>query len=419
MFDVLALPANLRHTVDGTVPFYASVNGQVPAGSFGPVSSNPNAAYLTLSASATSQRAAFIDQHPKRNYVMQWNLNIQRALATNTTGMIAYVGSRSLHNLLQTDDSSIVLPIAKTPEGYLWPQTSQTTLNPNFGRVPATLWNSDGIYHAMEVQIQKRMSHGVSGEVSYTWGRTIDSASGSTDGDQFRNGLSSLFFFDPRLRRGPSDFNQTHNLVVSYSWEIPSPRSLSGVLDWAATGWELGGIFNTSTGVPFTATIAPDPLGMNNTDPFSFPDIVPGCNPVHGGLNYLNVNCFALPTMPAAQQSLCTPNSFPGAPPAPAGTVYCQNLLGDGRRNGIVGPGLVNLDMSLFKNNYVKRISEQFNVQFRMEVFNILNHTNFNPPTANNQVFNGDGSTGGLTPGLLDTTATTSRQIQFAIKVIW
>jgi hypothetical protein len=419
MFDVIALPANLRHTVDGTVPFYASVNGQVPAGSFGPVSSNPNAAYLTLSASATSQRAAFIDQHPKRNYVMQWNLNIQRAIAPNTTGMIAYVGSRSLHNLLQTDDSSIVLPIAKTPEGYLWPQTSQTTLNPNFGRVPATLWNSDGIYHAMEVQIQKRMSHGVSGEVSYTWGRTIDSASGSTDGDQFRNGLSSLFFFDSRLRRGPSDFNQTHNLVVSYSWEIPSPKALPSVLGWAASGWEWGGIFNTSTGVPFTATIAPDPLGMNSTDAFSFSDIVHGCNPVQGGLNYLNVNCFALPTMPAAQQALCTPNSFPGAPPAPAGTVYCQNLLGDGRRNSIVGPGLVSLDMSLFKNNYVKRISEQFNVQFRMEVFNILNRTNFNPPTANNQVFNGDGSTGGLTPGLLDTTATTSRQIQFAIKVIW
>jgi len=72
-----------------------------------------------------------------------------------------------------------------------------------------------------------------------------------------------------------------------------------------------------------------------------------------------------------------------------------------------------------FKNNYVKRISEHFNVQFRVEVFNILNHTNFNPPTANLQVFNGDGSTGGLTPGLLDTTSTTSRQVQFAVKVIW
>jgi hypothetical protein len=413
MFDVQILPANLRHTVDGTVPFYASVNGQVPAGSFGAFSSNPNAAYATLSASATSQRAAFIDQHPKRNYVMQWNLNLQRAIAANTTGMIAYVGSRSVHNLMQTDDSSIVLPMMKTPEGYLWPQTSQSTLNPNFGRVPVTLWNSDGIYHAMEVQVQKRMSHGVSGQVSYTWGRAIDTASGSTDGDQFRNGLSSLFFFDPRLRRGPSDFNQTHVVTVAYNWEIPSPRDVPSVLGWVASGWELGSIFSASTGVPFTATIAPDPLGMNSTDAFSFPDIVRGCNPVHGGLNYLNLNCFALPQATPDIAAFCNP--FAGA----SVLNTCSNLLGNGGRNSIVGPGLVNLDFSLFKNNYVKRISEQFNIQFRMEVFNILNRTNFNPPTTNNQVFNGDGSTGGLTPGLLDTTATTSRQIQFALKVVW
>src|ERR1700675_1528500 len=271
MFDVQTFPANLRHTIDGTVPFYQSVNGQAPPGSFGAVSSNPNAAYPILAKLPTSQRAAYIDQHPKRNYVMQWNLNIQRSIASNTTGMIAYVGSRSLHNLMQTDDSSIVLPIAKTPEGYLWPlppvppSPPLPTLNPNFGRVPATLWNSDGVYHALELQVQKRMSHGLSGQVSYTWGRTIDSASGSTDGDQFKNGLSSLFFFDRRIRRGPSDFNQTHNVVLSYTWDIPSPKA-PNVLGWAASGWEFGGIFNASTGVPFTVTIAPDPLGMNRSE---------------------------------------------------------------------------------------------------------------------------------------------------------
>jgi len=413
MFDVLAFPANLRHTVDGTVPFYQSVNGSVPVGSFGPFSLTPQPAYTTLSASGTAQRAAYIDQHPKRNYVMQWNLNIQHSLASNATGMLAYVGSRAVHNLMQTDDSSIVLPMTKTPEGYLWPQTPQPTLNPNFGRVPATLWNSDSIYHALQVQVQKRIDHGLSGQVSYTWGRTIDTASGSTDGDQFRNGLSSLFFFDPRLRRGPSDFNQTHNVVFSYTWEIPSPKDVPSVLGWAAGGWEFGGIFEANTGVPFTMTIAPDPLGMNSTDAFSFPDIVHGCNPVHGGLNYVNLNCFTLPQATPGIAAMCVPFSAAAVP----GT--CANLLGNGGRNSIVGPGLVNLDMSLFKNNYVKRISEQFNVQFRMEIFNILNHTNFNPPTANSQVFNGDGSTGGLTPGLLDSTATTSRQIQFAIKVIW
>src|SRR3984893_11659712 len=284
MVDVLAFPANLRHTIDGTVRFYHAVNGPAPARTFGPFALTPNPAYTSLSASGTAQRAAFIDQNPKRNYVMQWNLNIQRSIAPNTTGMIAYVGSRALHNLMQTDDSSIVLPIAKTAEGYLWPAVSSATLNPNFGRVPATLWNSDAVYHALELQVQKRFSHGLSGQASYTWGRSIDTASGSTDGDQFRNGLSSLFFFDPKLRRGPSDFNQTHNVVVSYTWEIPTAKGLPRVLGWIAGGWEYGGIFEANTGVPFTVTIAPDPLGMNSTDAFSFPDVVHGCNPVHGGL---------------------------------------------------------------------------------------------------------------------------------------
>jgi hypothetical protein len=415
MFDVQTFPANLRHTIDGTVPFYQSVNGQAPPGSFGAVSSNPNAAYPILAKLPTSQRAAYIDQHPKRNYVMQWNLNIQRSIASNTTGMIAYVGSRSLHNLMQTDDSSIVLPIAKTPEGYLWPMTSQPTLNPNFGRVPATLWNSDGVYHALELQVQKRMNHGLSGQVSYTWGRTIDSASGATDGDQFKNGLSSLFFFDRRIRRGPSDFNQTHNVVLSYTWDIPSPKA-PNVLGWAASGWEFGGIFNASTGVPFTVTIAPDPLGMNSTDAFSFPDKVRGCNPVQGGLNYVNLNCFTLPVATPDIAAMCVPFSGATVPNT------CANLLGNGGRNSITGPGLVNVDMSLIKNSYVKRISEQFNVQFRMEIFNILNRANFNPPTSNSQIYDGSGISLGPpsgTAGQLDTTATTSRQVQFALKVIW
>jgi hypothetical protein len=441
MFDVQIFPANLRHTIDGTVPFYQSVNGSnLAPGSFGPASS-PNAAYGTLSADPASQRAAYIDQHPKRNYVMQWNLNIQRSFPANITGMIAYVGSRAVHNLMQTDDSSIVLPMLKTPEGYLWPcgpdglgnscavgfspagtqanPIPTTRINPNFGRVPATLWNSDAVFHALELQAQKRFSHGLSGQVSYTWGRTIDTASGSTDGDQFRNGLSSQYFFDSRIRRGPSDFNQTQNVVLSYTWEIPNPHGLPSVLSWAASGWEFGGIFQASTGMPFSVTIAPDPLGVNSTDPYDFPSRVHGCNPVHGGINYLNLNCFVLPIATPDIAATCAPFIGAGTPQAPQFPGTCANLLGNSGRNSIVGPGLINFDLSLFKNNRIERISDLFNIQFRVEAFNVLNRANFNPPTANNQVFNADGTSGGLTPGLLDTTSTTSRQIQVALKVIW
>jgi Carboxypeptidase regulatory-like domain/TonB dependent receptor/TonB-dependent Receptor Plug Domain len=417
MFDVLVLPANLRHTVDGTVPFSLSANGANLTGLF------PTAAFNTLTANPASERAAYIEQNPPRNYVMQWNLNVQREIGAGTTAMIAYVGSHAVHNTFQTDDSDIVLPIAKTPLGYLWPipnlASPLPTLNPNFARIALTSWGSGSLYHALELQLKKRVSHGFEGQIAYTFGRSIDSSSGSTDGDQFQNGLTSLLFFDQGLRRGLSDFNQSHKLTVSYTWDVPSSKNFTGALGWAASGWELGGIFEVSSGLPFTGIIAPDPLGMNSTDQFSLPDRVKGCNPIQGGFNYLNLNCFTLPTAPLSMQAQCDPNSFPGAATTPpAGMIYCGNLLGDGGRNTLIGPRLVNLDFSLFKNNPIKRISEQFNVQFRVEIFNSLNHANFNPPTANNVIFDGSGAP---VPGAgqLNGTATTSRQIQFALKFVW
>jgi hypothetical protein len=413
MFDVQVLPSNLRHTVEGTVPFalLAGSSNLMP-GSF------PSIALVALSAKAN--RAAFIDQKPPRNYVLHWNFNLQREITPNIVAMIAYVGSRGVHNLFQSDDSSIVLPITKTPDGYLWPTPagSGTILNPNFGRVSATLWDSSSIYHALELQVKKRMTHGLQAQASYTFGKTIDTSSGSTDGDQFLNGISTLPFFSERIRRGLSDFNQAQILTISYTWDIPSPKQLSGILGWAAQGWELGGILQANGGVPFTATIGPDPLGLNNTDPFDVPNRTTGCNPIHGGVNYLNLQCFALPLETPALAGKCDPFGSHAQPvPRPiAGT--CANLMGNSGRNGVVGPGLVNFDASLFKNTPVKRISEEFNVQFRMEIFNSLNRANFNPPTANQTIFDGEGVP---VPGagVITSTATTSRQIQFALKVIW
>jgi hypothetical protein len=84
----------------------------------------------------------------------------------------------------------------------------------------------------------------------------------------------------------------------------------------------------------------------------------------------------------------------------------------------LTGPGLINFDMSLFKNMKVTRISENFNAQFRVEVFNIFNHPNFSPPVDNNALFDSSGAAiGGA--GAITTTVTTSRQMQFALKLIW
>jgi hypothetical protein len=92
--------------------------------------------------------------------------------------------------------------------------------------------------------------------------------------------------------------------------------------------------------------------------------------------------------------------------------------MGNAGRNSIVGPGLVTWDFSLFKNNYIRKISETFNLQFRSEFFNILNRPNFAAPADNETLFDQSGNPiGGA--GAVDATSTTSRQIQLALKVIW
>jgi hypothetical protein len=224
-----------------------------------------------------------------------------------------------------------------------------------------------------------------------------------------------------RLARGLSDFNISRTLVINGTWQVPSPQSLSGPAEWFTNGWELGVIFKASDGVPFTATFGTDadPQGMNSNDPWAFPNRLggPGCktltNPGDPN-NYIKTQCFAVPTAPSA--SFYTANCDPTVGTFP----QCFNLRGNAGRNILIGPGTSNLDFSVFKNNYIKRMSENFNIQFRAEFFNILNHANFAVPITpdNTDIFDSTGAPTGVA-GLLTSTTTTSREIQFALKIGW
>ena len=102
------------------------------------------------------------------------------------------------------------------------------------------------------------------------------------------------------------------------------------------------------------------------------------------------------------------------------GDLRCFNLRGNSGRNVVTGPGITSHDFSVFKNNYFKSISERFNVQFRAEIFNILNHPNFAPPVTpdSTDIFDNTGILSSIA-GLLSRTTTTAREIQFAIKVVF
>ena len=164
-------------------------------------------------------------------------------------------------------------------------------------------------------------------------------------------------------------------------------------------------------------------MGVLNagSDQAGLPNRIAGCDPVNHdfkntpNLIYFNTSCFDLPRANAAIAAQCTP--FAKDPKGSGNS--CANLLGNSGRNIITGPHLVNMDFSVFKNIPVKRISEQFKIQFRAELFNVLNHPNFAPPNPfdTGAVFNQDGSI--ANGGAINRTVTEQRDIQFALKLIW
>ena len=392
IYDVLPLTYEFGISTYSAAPFFqrGTISSGLPAGSF------PSTAFPLLTPNQL--KYLHIDSYPKRNYVMSWNFNVQHQFGSNVVVTVAYVGCRGVHQPFQMQDMNIVLPSSHSSAGYLWPAPAGrgTRVNPNAGQISGLLWQSSSFYDALQTHVARRMKNGLQFGAAFTWAKSSDTSSSSAVGNQFLNSIQNLPWFDTHLNRGLSDFDVRQNAVFNAMWQVPAPHDEVGV-HWLASGWQLGGIYQLSSGMPFTPTIGGDPLGWKSSYPFDFPDRIfgPGCesainpgNPVH----YIKTQCF----------------SFPNP----------STRIGDARRNSLIGPGLSNLDLSLFKSNRISRISENFTIQFQAEFFNALNHANFSPPVADNALFGASGAAV-TTAGLITTTSTSSRQLQFALKFIW
>jgi hypothetical protein len=435
LFDVLPLPYQFTLLTTLASPFFAYTSINNPG-----VGSFPN---NLPPLPSNKLRATYIDPNPKRNYVMQYNLNIQYQLTPSLTSLVAYVGSRGIHQPYRPDDADIVLPTL-TSAGYLFPQVDAngnlisgpnagnppSRINENYGSVRGMFYEGQSYYNALETQLAKRMSHGFQVQGTFTWGRSIDTSSATVAGDAFGNSIASpSYFFNPRVSRALSDFNVSRTLVINGLWELPSPKSITGPTRFLTEGWQLGVIFTASSGIPFTPTFATgsDPNGTLSSDDWAYPNRLggPGCQSLTNPGNpntYIKTQCFAVPVAPS--QAFFDANCDPAPPSLGAtlapGDLRCFNLKGNAGRNILISPGLIETDFSVFKNNYIRKISETFNVQFRAEMFNIFNRANFAPPVTpdNTDIFLGDGTPTGVA-GKLTRTTTTAREIQFALKVIF
>ena len=466
MFDVLPLAYEVNISLIGNAPLqpffpvvgqnqnYGGQNFDVPSGTWPYSVPSLVARALATPQGTQGRQYGYRDTNIKRNYVYQYNLNIQRQLTPSTTLTVAYAGSRGLHNPIQLDATNGVVG-RKTAVGYVWPvpwtycsgpdAASGCTAagaglsaapNPNVGPIQGVVWASSSYYNSLQLRVDKRVSRGFQMQGSFTWGKGLDNSSASFAGDTFQNSLATIPSYDMALSKGLSDFDIKRVLVINALWNAPAPKSLGALGNHLLGGWQFGTISTLSDGVPFSIVAGSDGTDILGEQQPSFnpPNVVPGCsksinagNPDH----YINLDCFGFPQQSAATIAAGCDTVRAAAMAAAAGSsaipglaTSCPNIRGNLGRNALIGPGLVNFDFSVFKNNYIPKISESFNAQFRAEFFNLFNRANFAPPPVisaaptNLEVINSAGSYVPLAGKIL-ATQTPGRVIQFALKVIW
>jgi len=395
IYDALTLPYVMANRTNGA-PFYESGTASGPALTPATFPTGANAL-----VAASGLRASYVEQNPPRAYNQQFNLTIQRQLTENGALTVGYVGSRSIHLPYAVQDMNQVPPsfVTKAPDGHwLFPKGSPQRINPNWGRIPSTIWDDRASYNSLVVDFSKRLSKGLYFATAYTWSKNLDHGSITYAGPEYGNDISRAYPFFSGLDKGPADFDITHNLVYSFTWNIPTPQSFTGIARGVLAGWGLGGIFAAHTGAPFSLTLQTDRANTGNrtaggTGGGQRPDFLPlpGCsvNAINPGnvTNYIKTQCFA----------------FPAA-----------GELGNLGRNTLRGPGLQEFDPSLFKNWSLK---EQMRLQFRAEFFNAFNHANFQMRSP--KLFDGSGNLISTATVIGAPTATSAREIQFGLRLTW
>jgi hypothetical protein len=433
IFNILPIPWTYTQTLPAQFPFTLQVSA---SGLSGPSAACPNGDFPVVCSKPinlpSSFNSVYVPQSPGAAYAMNWNMNFQREITSSLTVTLGYVGSRSVHLPDLPDNINYQLPTL-TSAGYLFPINAGAPkvpnvpkLDTNVGSMRARLWDNDGWYHGLQTGITKKLSFGLQLQGSYSWSKCEDTGSNMAFNDPFQNSVPDYYYFDHRLTKGLCDFNISQSGVVSFIYTIPTVGSKTGWRSKILGGWQVGSILSVQTGSPFTPVIGGDPYVRAQGDTnVAYPDIVSGCNPVNpnwkaNGLQYLNTTCFTVPLQTPAIAGQCqtfgyrapgTKNSAdPGSPGTP-GT--CANLIGDLGRNQVVGPNLFDMDFSVFKN---LRLTERITTQFRVEMFNVLNHPSFLPPLDNEAVLSTGGGVAG-NAGIIDQTSTDSRQIQFGMKI--
>jgi len=348
--------------------------------------------------------------------LISYSLRVEQELSPNTVLTVGYVGSHGYHEIVSVNDneptplicpaspcpanypSNFPVPLAGTPipTGTYFIPAGTPTANPALGSAWAWFSVGDSSYNALQVDVNHRFSGGLALRGVYTWSKALDdgdSLNATTAGNA--PGLVSNPF-NLRADRGPATYDVRNVGVINGTYELPLGHGrryfggLSGISNAIASGWRVNSIVTLQSGFPFTPQLSYNPSNNGDTR-----------NPVRPFVN----PAFSGPVILGTPKEWFNPAAFL-APPNGSG------FYGNLGRDTLIGPGLATWDLSFLKDT---PIHERLKLQFRAEIFNLLNRANLNTP--NSIVFTPAGVS--PTAGVVTSTSTTSRQVQFGLKLLW
>jgi Carboxypeptidase regulatory-like domain len=325
---------------------------------------------------------ASLDIGTRDPVLYNYNLTIQRQVNSTTVVTLGYVGSAGRHESVALPVNIATNTAPCSAEPLTCNASSQATIFPNDFKLPANIYGpidtifsiGNSNYNSFQASVNKHLSHGLQFTAAYTWAHSLDDASGFENSGfggsnagfgGFGSVRASNPYCFPRCDYASSAFDGRNRLVISYFYQIPGTHG-SNWVSRATNGWTIAGITTFQGGFPLDVVNTADPsLGcQQNGEDFACWDVpnqvgaVKKLNPRTNGNAWFNASAFA-PVVLA-----------PGTP------VNSAAAYGNASRNVVPGPGRNNWDFQLFKDT---RINERMRVELRAEVYNIFNHTQFNP----------------------------------------
>jgi hypothetical protein len=434
-------PFNAREAITVTCPATnpsCPTNGWLPQLPFQKSAALPPTCGPGVPSPCSTYQPAGFDPNMFTPTIQEWSLTVERQITRDLMIQVGYVGSESYHTNITMDSNTAAPQVCANPLGcasggsatnaaglavcgrtgtpacpivplgttYMAPGT-----RPNPFVANAISWWDLGTanYNSLGVSLQKRATRGLSFKLNYTYSKVMDlnSAVLAPGGE---NEPADVFSpYNLPLNRGPASYSLLHQFNGNFSYQLPFGNgqhfvsNSHGVVNQLIGGWQWNGIVTAQGGFPNTPLVGFNTSGTGDTNPTDVPNINPN---------------FSGPVVLGKPEQWFNPNAF---------LIPVLGTFGDVSRGSFRGPGLVDVDTSFFKKF---QISERYTLQFRAELFNILNQANFAYP--NSIVFSRNNCTAASpnqvacskssissTAGQITATSTTSRQVQFALKLLF